>query len=236
MAAAVLSRKETAGERAPDQDTDVVVLGEGLELVFETPADEAVVHLRRDVFLQPQALLQHNRGGRLPGHEVGEADVADLPLAHHVVERPQRLLERRVAVPSVHLVQVDVVGLQPFEAALHFAHDVHARRAAPVEVFAHGQPHLGGQDDLLPHAPQGVAEQGLALPEAVHVGRVDEVDAPVQGELHHSRCVLLAEVAHVHLAAELHGSQRHLAHDESCVPQFPVLHLPYSFRCERKLR
>src|SRR5271169_2530584 len=66
VGAAVLSRKETAGKRAPNQDTDVVVLSERLKLVFQTPADEAVVHLRRHVFFQPQALLQHNRGGRLP--------------------------------------------------------------------------------------------------------------------------------------------------------------------------
>jgi hypothetical protein len=37
-----------------------------LELVFETPANEAIVHLRRYVFLELQVLLQHDRGGRLP--------------------------------------------------------------------------------------------------------------------------------------------------------------------------
>src|ERR1019366_5049650 len=66
VGAAVLAREEAAGKRAPNQNTDVVVLGERLELVFETSADEAVVHLRRHVFFQPEALLQHNRGGRLP--------------------------------------------------------------------------------------------------------------------------------------------------------------------------
>src|SRR5713226_2074149 len=64
--AAVLARQEPAGQWAPDQDADVVVLGERLELVLEASADEAVIHLRRHIFLQPQALLQHDRGGRLP--------------------------------------------------------------------------------------------------------------------------------------------------------------------------
>src|SRR5260370_3238525 len=64
--AAVLACEETAGKRAPNQDADVVVLRERLELVFETPTDEAVVHLRSDLFFQPQALLQHNRGCCLP--------------------------------------------------------------------------------------------------------------------------------------------------------------------------
>src|SRR5882762_6485593 len=66
VSAAVLACEKPAGKRAPDQDTDVVVLGERLELVFETPTDEAVVHLCRYVFLQPQMLLQHDRGRCLP--------------------------------------------------------------------------------------------------------------------------------------------------------------------------
>src|SRR5215210_7987989 len=66
IVAAVLARQEPAGQRAPHQDADVVVLGERLELVLEAPAHEAVIHLRRDIFLQPQALLQHDRGRRLP--------------------------------------------------------------------------------------------------------------------------------------------------------------------------
>ena len=66
VGAAVLTREKPAGKWAPDQDTDVVILGERLELVFETSTDEAVVHLGRYVLLQPQAILQHNRSGCLP--------------------------------------------------------------------------------------------------------------------------------------------------------------------------
>ena len=43
-----------------------MILGKRLEFVFETAADEAVIHLRRYVFLQPQLILQHHRGGCLP--------------------------------------------------------------------------------------------------------------------------------------------------------------------------
>jgi hypothetical protein len=50
VGAAVLACEKSAGKRAPDQDADVVILGERLELVFETSTDKAVVHLRRYVF------------------------------------------------------------------------------------------------------------------------------------------------------------------------------------------
>src|SRR4029077_7610697 len=49
--AAVLAGQEPASQRTPDQNADVVVLGERLELVLEAPADEAVVHLCRHIFL-----------------------------------------------------------------------------------------------------------------------------------------------------------------------------------------
>ena len=58
--------EEAAGKRTPNQDTDVVILGERLELIFKASADEAVIHLRRNEFLQSHARLQHHRGGRLP--------------------------------------------------------------------------------------------------------------------------------------------------------------------------
>src|SRR5271155_4029269 len=154
-------------------------------------------------------------------------------MAHQIVERPQRLLERRVAVPSMHLVKIDVIGLQPAETPLHFAHDVYAGRAAPVEILAHGETDFRGYDDLVSHSLQGVAHQNLTLPEAVHVRRIDEVDSALQGYLHHAGCVLLTKVAHVHPAAELHRAKTHLAHNEPSIPQFSIPHLPYSFHCKR---
>src|SRR5271165_3373098 len=118
----------------------------------------------------------------------------------------------------MHLVEIEIIGLQPLETALHFAHDVHACRAAPIQIVAHGEPDLGGENDFLPYAPQGITYQRFALSEAVDVRGINEVDATVQGQLHHSRGVLLTEVSHVHLAAELHRAKRHFAHDESCIP------------------
>ena len=164
VGAAVLTREKPAGKWAPDQDTDVVILGERLELVFETSTDEAVVHLGRYVLLQAQAILQHNRSGCLPRHEVGQPDVADLPLAHKIVEGPKGFLDRRVAVPSMHLVKVDVIGLEPAETALHFAQDIHAGCATPVEILAHREADFGGEDNLFPHALQSITNKSLALP------------------------------------------------------------------------
>jgi hypothetical protein len=50
--------------------------------------------------------------------EIRIADVADLALADEIVERAQRLLDRRQRIVIVLLVEIDVVGLQPRQARL----------------------------------------------------------------------------------------------------------------------
>ncbi len=72
-----LPERKPPASATPNQDADIVIFGKRLEFVFETAADKAVVHLRCDEFFQSEILLEHQRGGGLPGHVIGEADVAD---------------------------------------------------------------------------------------------------------------------------------------------------------------
>jgi hypothetical protein len=132
----------------------------------------------------------------------------------------------------VDLVEIDVVGLEAPEARLDLAHDVDPRGPRVVEVaVAHGEACLRGEHYLPSDAFEGVADEALALPPAVDVGRVDEVDALVQGETDHLGRGLLVQVAYVHLAAELHRSERELAYDKAGVAQSTIFHAspPISF-------
>ena len=63
---------------------------------------------------------------------VGAADVADLARADQVVEGGQGLVKGRLAVPLMHLVQVDAVSAQPPQAGLTFADQVVARQPGVV--------------------------------------------------------------------------------------------------------
>jgi hypothetical protein len=51
------------------------------------------------------------------------AEVTDLALVHEVGERAERLLEVRVLVEAMDLVQVDVVDVQALQAVLDLAQD-----------------------------------------------------------------------------------------------------------------
>ena len=108
-------------------------------------------------------------------------DVADLALADEIGEGAEGLLDIGVRAGPVHLVEVDVVGAQPAQRVLDLAHDPAAGPAAVVGLVAHRHEELGGQDDVVAAALQGLADDLLGHAAGVDVGGVDEVDPGVEG-------------------------------------------------------
>jgi len=64
------------------------------------------------------------RLGHPPAGEVGMAEVADLAFVGQLLERADGLGQRCRRIGHVHLVQIDVLGLQPAQAALRGRPDV----------------------------------------------------------------------------------------------------------------
>ena len=99
-----------------------------------------------------------------PGRaEVGKPDVADLPRLLQLVEHADRFVERHVGVVvAVHVVQVDVVGLQPGKRRV--GRREHVRPGQPPGLRAPAD--LGRDDDRVPVAPRGdpFADHRLRLP------------------------------------------------------------------------
>ena len=78
---------------------------------------------------------------------------SDLALSDEVGERDHRLLERRLGVEAVRLVEVDVVGAEPLQRGVAALHDVLARQP-PVVGAGPGRPvHLGEELDALAPLP-----------------------------------------------------------------------------------
>src|SRR5258705_1607444 len=112
---------------------------------------------------------------------VGDADVADLAGAHQVLERRHRFLDRRVHVPVVQPIEIDVVGLEAAQRILAGRDNVLAARSTAVgvsriEVAAE----LRRDDEAV--APGGVASEMIAddllgVAFRVEVRGVDEVAA-----------------------------------------------------------
>ena len=138
----------------------------------------------------PQRVLGLQRGERVDGvgaadragASLGQADVPDLALGDQIGQGADGLLDGRVRVDPVLVVQVDVVGAEPLEGALDGGADV-GRAAVGDAGPAAGvgdEAELGGHHDLVAAASDGLADQFLAVERAVDLGGVDVGDAQVQ--------------------------------------------------------
>jgi hypothetical protein len=113
------------------------------------------------------------------GRRLGEAEVRHLAGVDELLHRTDRLLDRRVAVDAVLVIEVDVIDAEPFEARV--AGLVHvlgpAVDADPAAVLVPFVAELGGEDDLLAAVGDCATDEALVRERAVHVGGVEEGDA-----------------------------------------------------------
>ena len=154
------------------------------------------------------------------GRRLRQADVAHLACAHQLGHGADRVLDRRVGVDAVLVVEVDRVDAEPLEAGLAGLAHVSGRPSKPVmapSAAAHDA-ELGGEDDAVALALEGAADQLLVGTAAVHVGGVEEGDAElervVDGRDRFRFAAADVEVGHAH-AAEAEG--RHLQRSELAV-------------------
>jgi hypothetical protein len=97
------------------------------------------------------------------------------------VQGVEGFFDGRRGVGAVDLVKVDVVGAKTLKAVFDLVEDVPAGVAALVGPLAHFHGDLGGDDEVVAVALDGLADAGLRLPCAVDVGCVDEGDALFTG-------------------------------------------------------
>ena len=115
--------------------------------------------------------------------KVRAADRAHLALADQLVERAQRLFDRRVRIGEMHLVEVDLVGAQPLQAGLDGLHDRSARERAGSALLS--QPNLVARTTSLRRGAERLAEELFRRAVAVDVGGVEQRDAEIERAMHH---------------------------------------------------
>src|SRR5262249_17035045 len=218
--------EQSAPERAPRDHADPVRTARREHLELDGARREVVQALLRD---QAQEVARRGGGVRLrdvPAGEVAAADVQDLPPRHEQLERLPVLVPRRVPVDVMHLVEIDVVGLEAAQALVAGPPDVQGRQAIVVRSLAHAAVDLGRQDDALatstalrqPAADDLLGDALARLP-AVDVGRVEEVDAELEGPVHDGAAVGFAGEW-----TEVHRAQAETAHLHTGTPEPDVLH------------
>jgi hypothetical protein len=149
---------------------------------------------------------------------LGEAEMAHLALAHEIGHRPHRVLDGRVGIDPVLVVEIDHLHLEPPQARVAgLAHVIGL--SADAEARPVGSAHiaeLGGEHHLVAPVGDGAAHQLLVMADAVHVGGVEEGHAELDGAVDRGDGLALVaaaiELRHAH-AAEAEGG--HLQGAES---------------------
>ena len=123
--------EKAARERAPRDHADALRAHERHHLALFLAIDQVVVvlHRRRSASAVPIGEIASTLR-ELPRVHGRRADVARLARAHDVVERLERLLDRRLRVEAMDLVEVDVVDAEPAQAVVDGVLDVLAREPA----------------------------------------------------------------------------------------------------------
>ena len=196
-------------------------------LALDGPDQQVVLRLERDEARPAVPIGQSQRLHQAIRAEVRRADVEHLAGADELIERVQRLLERRRQVLAVDLVEVDVVGAQATETRVARLADVLPRRAARVRSRPDRHGALGGQHDLRTPAAQRLAADLLRDRAGVRVGGVEEVAAGLEVAIDQAQRFGLVTSPARH--AERHGAEAKLGHTEAAAAERADAHGPPSY-------
>ena len=166
---------------------------------------------------RPQGVLGLQRGDRM--HRVGatdrggtglrQPDVTNLALGDECGQGADGVLDGRLRIDPVLVVQVDVVGAQPLQGTLDGDADV--RRAAVEDARAaagvRDDAELRGQHHLVAAILDGPADELLVGEWTVDLGGVDVRDAEVQRSVDSANRLGVAAGSDVVVARHRHGAE-----------------------------
>ncbi len=210
---AVLARQEALGEPVIGDDGDLLLEHQRLEVLLVVRAIIEIV-MRLQALVAGKLLSGGNGQGlaEAGARVVGRADGADLAGGNEALVGAQGLLMRRRGVVLVGLVEIDAIGLQALQRALHRLDDVRRGKTATARSHVHAD--LGGEHDLVALAALGEpgADDGLGLtafvaghPARIHVRRVDGVEPGVDERVQDAVAHGLVRGPAEYVAAEHHG-------------------------------
>jgi len=220
--------EEAARQRRVRDQADALLVAEAVHLLLLFASDEIIEVLHRN---RPRVSLpvgDHDHLRELVGGHGRAADVAHLARLNDLVERVHRLLDRRVRIEAMELVDVDVIGLQALQLLVDRGQQMLAAGADVVLRRALADADLGRDHEVL--APRHLHERGahdlLGAAGVVVVGGVEEGDADVERALEVGRGLGLVELAPAAAALGTPGitAQADAAHDQARTAQRSILH------------
>jgi hypothetical protein len=140
------------------------------------------------------------------GRGFREAEIADLALADERRHGADRLLDRRLRVHPVLVIEVDDLDAEAAKASLAAAPHIVCRalHAHEASIGLAQDAELGREHDLVSTAGDGLADELLVVPLPVDIRGVQEADAELDGAMEGGDGFTLIaraiELAHAHAA------------------------------------
>src|SRR5260370_22637449 len=177
-----IASKESASQRTPRHQADAVVDAQRIHLALFLAIDQVVMVLHRDKPMPSVFLLDAERLGELPRRHRTRAEITHLAGADQRIERLQRFFYRRGVVPSMDLVEVDEIHLEPAERRVAGFEDMLAAEAAAILPRRHRRVHFGRDHELvaLRHLTEPAPGDLLADAGRVNIGGVEELDSRLE--------------------------------------------------------
>src|SRR5262249_35090413 len=119
IVAAEFAGKQSAGKRAPYEQSSFGVFHQRHEFALQITSCDGIVGLKR---IEARPVLEFRyvkRSLQSPGRPVRATHVTNFPLINQRVESSQRFLNSSGEITGMNLIEIDVVCLQPSQARIH---------------------------------------------------------------------------------------------------------------------
>src|SRR6516164_5127849 len=145
--------------------------------------------------VQPFLAAMPRGAGELPSVHRGGADIARFTGLNDIVQRFEHLLDRRVVVETMDLIEVDIIHTEPTQAVVDLGEDRFSRKPGAIGAGTHPAVHLGGDDNLVaaPEILNRPAEDFFTVAERIAIGGIEEIDARFERLLNEWPALLLRE-------------------------------------------
>src|SRR5258707_7951157 len=186
VAAQVVTAKGSIGLHAAAQQTAAQgTVGERRDAVVATIGQNTLLRLAfKEIVWRLGRVQRRDRAKRthLLDREITDSNRADFSSPMKFGHRLGHLLDRRIRIRPVHLIDVDNVSTQPAQRILDLLVDPRPAAVAERLALAPIKTDLGGDQDFVPpNFLKRPADDFFRMTETVDRRRIDEVDPTIDG-------------------------------------------------------
>jgi hypothetical protein len=138
----------------------------------------------------------------LPGCEIAEPDVEDIPPAAYVFQRPEGFLQIASVVEFMQEEDINVIASQALQTVADGLEQMKAGGAPLILTVAHGEVCLGGDYHFVPHVLDQFTENSFGGALLVHICTIKCINSRFEAVLEHS-----LRFPEISIAAEAHGTE-----------------------------